>query len=204
MPTNTFFNLPPPKREKLLCAAIGEFARKPYGEVSINRIIQVAEIPRGSFYQYFEGKTDLFRYVLTVYAGQMERAVMSSLEQCGGRPLEIPLLLYDLVLHHVRDNWDQFALFTGILQKNMGIGVGELLSLPDIVMRVIERADWRGLEHLTGDERLALMDLLFTSTGHALMPVFCERLSGEESRRRLALKTAMIRRGAECKEEDPC
>ena len=52
MPTNTFFNLPPPKREKLLQAAAAEFTRKPYGEVSINRIIQAAEIPRGSFYQY--------------------------------------------------------------------------------------------------------------------------------------------------------
>ena len=51
MPTTTFFNLPPPKREKLLRAAVAEFARRPYGEVSINRIIQAAEIPRGSFYQ---------------------------------------------------------------------------------------------------------------------------------------------------------
>ena len=43
MPTSTFFNLPPPKREKLLHAAAAEFARKPYGEVSINRIIQRSE-----------------------------------------------------------------------------------------------------------------------------------------------------------------
>ena len=49
MPTQTFFNLPPPKREKLLHAAVAEFARRPYGEVSISRIIQAAEIPRGSF-----------------------------------------------------------------------------------------------------------------------------------------------------------
>lgn len=39
VPTSTFFNLPPPKREKLLHAAVVEFARRPYGEVSINRII---------------------------------------------------------------------------------------------------------------------------------------------------------------------
>ena len=64
MPTQTFFNLPPPKREKLLHAAVAEFARRPYGEVSISRIIQAAEIPRGSFYQYFADKTDLFRHVI--------------------------------------------------------------------------------------------------------------------------------------------
>ena len=97
MPTTTFFNLPPPKREKLLNAAIAEFARRPYGEVSINRIIQGAEIPRGSFYQYFADKTDLFQYVLRGYDKLLEAAIMKSLDACGGRPLEIPLALYDLV-----------------------------------------------------------------------------------------------------------
>ena len=29
MPTSTFFNLPPPKRERLLRAALAEFARGP-------------------------------------------------------------------------------------------------------------------------------------------------------------------------------
>lgn len=204
MPTSTFFNLPPPKREKLLRAAVVEFAGKPYGEVSLSRIIQAAEIPRGSFYQYFADKTDLFRYVLTVYDELLETAVLESLDRCGRRPLELPLALYDLVLGYIRENWDRFELFMGILQKNMGMDAGQLLSLPDIVMKVIDRADWRGLEHLEGDGRLALMDLLFTAVGHALMPVFCKKLSEEESRRRLAIKTAIIRRGAERKEEPSC
>lgn len=204
MPTSTFFNLPPPKREKVLHAAITEFARRPYGEVSLNRIIQAAEIPRGSFYQYFADKTDLFRYVIRRYDKMLETAIMESLEQCGGNPLEISLALYDLVLRYIGENWAQFELFMGILQKNMGMDARQLLSLPDIVCRVIDKADWRELEHLTGDERLAVMDLLFTAAGHALMPVLCEKLSAEESRRRLALKTAIIRRGAGCKEENPC
>ena len=204
MPTSTFFNLPPPKREKLLQAAVAEFARRPYGEVSINRIIQAAEIPRGSFYQYFEDKTDLFRYVIRRYDKMLETAIMESLDRCGGDPLGISLALYDLVLRYIRENWAQFELFMGILQKNMGMDAGQLLSLPDIVCRVIDRADWRGLEHLAGDERLAVMDLLFTAAGYALMSVFCEKLSPEESRRRLALKTAIIRRGAEHKEEPAC
>lgn len=204
MPTSTFFNLPPPKREKLLHAAVAEFSRKPYGEVSINRIIQGAEIPRGSFYQYFADKTDLFRYVLRGYDNMLETAIMKSLETCGGRPLEIPLALYDLVLDYIRENWAQFELFMGILQKNMGMDAGQLLSLPEMVLKVINQADWRGLEHLEADERLAVMDLLFSAAGHALMAVFCEKLSSEESRRRLAIKTAVIQRGARYKEEPSC
>lgn len=197
MPTATFFNLPPPKREKLLQAAITEFARKSCGEVSINRIIQAAEIPRGSFYQYFADKTDLFRYVLRRYDALLEAAIMKSLDQCGRRPLELPLALYDLVLAYIRENWAQFELFMSILQKNMGMDAGQLLSLPEIILKVMDRVDWQGLEHLVEDERLALMDLLFSITGHALMSAFCKKLSAVESRRRLALKTSIIRRGAE-------
>ena len=204
MPTATFFNLPPPKREKLLQAAITEFARKSCGEVSINRIIQAAEIPRGSFYQYFADKTDLFRYVLRRYDALLEAAIMKSLDQCGRRPLELPLALYDLVLAYIRENWAQFELFMSILQKNMGMDAGQLLSLPEMVLKVINQADWRGLEHLEADERLAVMDLLFSAAGHALMAVFCEKLSSEESRRRLAIKTAVIQRGARYKEEPSC
>ncbi len=72
MPTSTHFNLPPPKRERLLRAAVGEFVQKPFNEVSINRIIRAAEIPRGSFYQYFEDKTDLFHHILAHFSRRLK------------------------------------------------------------------------------------------------------------------------------------
>ncbi len=76
MPTSTFFNLPSPKRERLLRAAVSEFVQKPFNEVSINRIIRAAEIPRGSFYQYFEDKTDLFRHILSYFSRRLKCARM--------------------------------------------------------------------------------------------------------------------------------
>lgn len=71
MPKETFFNRPLVKRDKLIEASVNEFARKSCAEASINRIIQTAVIPRGSFYQYFSGKMDLFQYVLRRYKEQM-------------------------------------------------------------------------------------------------------------------------------------
>ena len=200
MPTTTFFNLPPPKREKLLRAAAAEFARKPFAEVSINRIIQAAGIPRGSFYQYFADKTDLFRHILRCYNTQLEKAFRLSLERCGGRPLELPLALYDLVLSYIQARRDEFALFLGILRQNMGMDAGQLLSLPEMVELVLAGADWSGLALEEPDERLALLDLLLSAAGQALMAACCGKLDPGESRRRLALKTALIRRGAEPEE----
>lgn len=63
MPTDTFFRLPEEKRQRIFQAAISEFASCHYNEASINRIIKEAQIPRGSFYQYFQDKEDLFFYV---------------------------------------------------------------------------------------------------------------------------------------------
>lgn len=60
MPSSTFFRLPPEKQEKLLRAARKEFARVPFADASINRIIQAADISRGSFYMYFRDKGELF------------------------------------------------------------------------------------------------------------------------------------------------
>ena len=52
MPTKTFLNLHKEKQDVLLKAAFEEFKLHPLSDASINKIIQEAHIPRGSFYQY--------------------------------------------------------------------------------------------------------------------------------------------------------
>lgn len=64
MPTETFFNLPEEKRERILDIAVEEFAGKPYKVASISNIVREAEIAKGSFYQYFGDKKGLYRYLL--------------------------------------------------------------------------------------------------------------------------------------------
>jgi len=64
MPKETFYNLPDAKREAITAIAIEEFADHPYASVSISRIVARAGIAKGSFYQYFEDKEDLYTYLL--------------------------------------------------------------------------------------------------------------------------------------------
>jgi len=70
MPKSTFFNLPEDKKERILETALGEFEEYTYNNASINRIVEKAEISKGSFYQYFEDKLDLFKYILDMAAGK--------------------------------------------------------------------------------------------------------------------------------------
>ena len=64
MPTGTFFNLEELKREKIINASIKEFSRAPFDKASIKNIVNGAGIPRGSFYQYFKNKEDVYIYVI--------------------------------------------------------------------------------------------------------------------------------------------
>jgi AcrR family transcriptional regulator len=68
MPKDTFHNLKPDKKDRIIQAAIQEFAQYHYNEANLSRIIKDAGIARGSFYQYFEDKQDLFRYLFEVMA----------------------------------------------------------------------------------------------------------------------------------------
>jgi len=68
MPKETFFNLPQEKRAIICREAIAEFAAHPFNQASINRIVARAGIAKGSFYQYFADKKDLFRYLMQLAA----------------------------------------------------------------------------------------------------------------------------------------
>jgi AcrR family transcriptional regulator len=66
MPKETFFNLPPEKRERIESSAIKEFRDFYFDASSINRIVEEAGIAKGSFYQYFEDKKDLYKHVMNI------------------------------------------------------------------------------------------------------------------------------------------
>jgi len=68
MPKETFFNLPNEKRQRIIDLALAEFAQNDYDTASISRIVAQAGIAKGSFYQYFENKEDLYTYLLTLGA----------------------------------------------------------------------------------------------------------------------------------------
>jgi AcrR family transcriptional regulator len=68
MPKDTFFNLPEYKRQRIIDAAIDEFAQRSFHDARITAIVDAAGIAKGSFYQYFEDKKDLFKYIIGLIA----------------------------------------------------------------------------------------------------------------------------------------
>ena len=70
----TFYNQNKKKRERIYQAIKTEFDRVPLDKISINSIIKEANISRGSFYQYFDDKGDLY----DIFADR----VMDSIKEC--------------------------------------------------------------------------------------------------------------------------
>jgi AcrR family transcriptional regulator len=76
MPKPTFFNLPEDKRRQILDLAIEEFAAHDYKNASISNIVARAGIAKGSLYQYFDDKRDLYLYLIQL-AGEEKKQFLS-------------------------------------------------------------------------------------------------------------------------------
>ena len=92
MPTATFFRLPEEKRKRLIDACWAELAQVRFTDVSINRIITAAHIPRGSFYQYFTDKEDLIRYLLEDLRQYFTTLLRNILVEAKGDLFALPLM----------------------------------------------------------------------------------------------------------------
>jgi len=142
LPTNTFFNLTEKKKNRVINAAIDEFSEKGYTKASITNIVNKAEIAKGSYYQYFEDKTDLYRYVLKKAIQKKLKYVKKELKDYNGndffkywRKLNIAGLKYaedntklaKIASQIVKNKNEEFYQSIIDEYKNMGVGFFERL-----------------------------------------------------------------------------
>jgi TetR/AcrR family transcriptional regulator len=59
-----FYSLEQEKRERIINAALKEFAKNGYEKASTNEIIKEAEISKGSLFNYFKNKKQLYLFLL--------------------------------------------------------------------------------------------------------------------------------------------
>ena len=203
MPTTTFHNLPTEKRERLLAAARAEFARAPYEDASVNRIIRAAGIPRGSFYMYFTDKEELFHFLMETYRRQLEDWLGERLERDGGDLFAACLALYDFIL----DNRQARPVLelAAILRRNRQRMPALLLpqsGLEAVQDRLRDRIDLSRLDLRTESDLADIFRLLLSAVAGALAPL-CAGGGPEEARERLARVFAILARGAAAKPASP-
>ena len=181
MPTETFFRLPEAKRETLLRCARQEFARVPYPDASINRIIHAAGIPRGSFYMYFADKADLFLHLMDQFVDTFTQTVCRLLEEEGGALFPAFRRLFD----HLQDRCvtgcreGRAAEVITILRRNVGMphtmAMGQSYGRR-FLSQLLPRLD-RARLSLEGEEELENgLRILLSVT----LPLLCEGVLAED------------------------
>lgn len=174
MPSTTFFNLPSEKREKLLAAARAEFARVPYAEASINKMIQAADIPRGSFYMYFRDKEELFRYLMGEWSRQLTALLEELLEMRQGDIFAAFLDLFDRIQAEYRDpaKKERYQHIMGVVRNNSGAQLSSLLGMEccqPMPGRLVEWVDPRLLDLRSADDLGNMFHILMGVTGQAVL-----------------------------------
>ena len=104
MPKQTFFKLNKEKQEKIITSAIKEFSRVDYDSASINKIIQLSEISRGSFYLYFSDKEDLYFYIINLDKKRLFDRIAYLLKRENGNFLNIFEDLFIDIINYCKNN----------------------------------------------------------------------------------------------------
>ena len=93
------------RREQIIDAAKAVFAAKGYHDASIDDVIARAEIARGTFYLYFDGKSDVFETVLEEALNDLRSLVRPIDVSRGAPPPERQLreIVRGILEHALRD-----------------------------------------------------------------------------------------------------
>ena len=123
-------------RQRLLDAARTVFARYGYLDTTVDHIVTEAGVARGSFYTYFESKTDVFRHLAALIDQQVERDVVSFDRRDSGDPIANLRTSNRNYLAVVRDNADLYHLVDQMAAHDDSIRKARLRSRQRHVARV--------------------------------------------------------------------
>ncbi|KMY54061.1 TetR family transcriptional regulator [Bacillus sp. FJAT-27231] len=200
MPKQTFFHLPKDKRDTLIQAAKKEFSRVPLHEASIANIIKEAEIPRGSFYQYFEGKEDLYYYLLNQISEKNNERFITTLKEKNGDIFEAFIASFQFMIqNHRNQEYKNFfkntflnmnykmenTLANNIYEenrKNQYLSMIRLINTKNLNIR-----DEREIQHV--------LKIIVSVTFHNLVQVFGKDLTDEEALKYYVEQMELLKRG---------
>jgi len=132
-------------KERLLKCAEQAFSKKGYYETQISDIVKMARVAKGTIYQYFENKEDIFTTLLEQYMREWEKIIFLDIKDFIGNK---PPIAY--AIDYLRQRLQRTAAFfsenqdrTNIILR-MGVGVNEEF---DRILRKFEAKELHVIAH---------------------------------------------------------
>ncbi|MBS4220533.1 TetR family transcriptional regulator [Bacillus sp. FJAT-49711] len=200
MPTQTFFHLPKEKQDTLIQAAKKEFSRVPLHEASIANIIKDAGIPRGSFYQYFEGKEDLYYYLLNKITQKNNDRFIASLKEKNGDIFETFIDSFQFMIqNHSNKEHKNFFKNTFLnmnykMENTIANNIYEE-SRKNQHLSIIRLINTKNLNIKEERELQHVLKIMVSVTIHNLVQTFVKDLTDEEAFKNFIEQMELIKRG---------
>ena len=201
MPKDTFFRLPDDKRNRILKGAKKEFYNCTFSEASINRIIKDAEIPRGSFYQYFDDKVDLIEIITKTMFEESSNKAKEILKLSCGDLFVMYIKMFDYfgdyssqkqTMKIMRNIVDSFKANDDLVSEYLKNRFNMALTNNEIYTMV----DRQNLKFQDNESVKCLIEILTQVLKNAIFDVFVAGSDREEVRERLIKKIDIIKQGA--------
>ena len=177
-----------------------EFTTVSYNEASINKIIQAAGISRGSFYQYFAGKQDLFSYLLTTVYTAGKQMFTAQLMAHSNNLFSAILGMYDMILWKKSKGrfTDEQRKIHCLIRLNFDMDLTQFLTYMDTdsmarSIREVLRQSGYMVENL--EECYALLNMLAAVAISNLADTMRHPPNEQRNRRYLEHQLLIIRRG---------
>lgn len=196
MPSETFFRLPEEKRHRLMDAAWEEFTRVRFSDVSINKIILKARIPRGSFYQYFEHKDDLFFYLVRPLQLHFFELARQEVEKARGDLFSSPLRIFDRFFSAEESLSQDLSRCLQIVKRNPDSEFHSLFCSPDSPMgEIAHLVDVTPLRRQDPEFLREVFRLFVVILASAIIDALNDPEGQQAVRDRLALQTRILMEG---------
>lgn len=201
MPKDTFFNLEESKKRKIILAAIKEFTDHELHKSRVSNIIKEADIPRGSFYQYFVDIDDLFYYVIDSEFEKIIKQGLSESEKTDD--------LFEFVkLSFIIDYKGYLNNIRNRFMKNVFKSIGnnyEYLEYHNskrrqYILDVLNRLDLSNIKPMSDDELIDFYEFLQGIKRNILNKAMMNNQTLEESSKKLEWILNIIENGVRIKE----
>ena len=172
MPKETFYRL-------------REFLENSFEAASINRIIKEAAIPRGSFYQYFEDKKDIFLYIVDTHKNEAFDFVENFIKDCNGDIFAFMRMAMDCIIsagfsekmNGMKRMFSQPWVFDMIVSDRMKGKLEEAKTPKGIMFKYIDK---NSLNVESDDEILSLINIFASISLGLFFKIFIMGKNGIE------------------------
>ncbi|PHG47094.1 TetR/AcrR family transcriptional regulator [Bacillus wiedmannii] len=200
MPKQTFFNLEREKKELLIQAAMKEFSRVPLFEASISNIIKDAGIPRGSFYQYFEDKEDVFFFLLNDHSKRDNEKFISILKENEGDLFDSYIELYQYMLEKFKNLENRNFFRNAFLNMNYKVENTFTRNMNEDnhknrLSEIMVLINKEKLNITEEREIFHVMKIITAVTFHNLIQNFAKEIPFDESVENYTLEITLLKKG---------